>query len=325
MAFQLTANESISSGVKRNVAKEIDKALEQLRTPDNERDAVHEARKRLKKVRAALRLVREHLGDEVYRRENYGFRDAARPLTEVRDAEVLIEALDKLAEHFAAAVEPKALAEVRETLLANQRTVDRRVLKDNHAFQRVTKQLEAARARLDDYWKIDADGWPAIASGLKRVYRAGYRLRSAAAAKPTVENLHEWRKQAKYLWHQLQLLEPAWISVENELGGRFHELSTTLGEDHDLAVLRQMISTGGPQPLVPLIDRRRAELQRAAFALGGQLYAEAPRDFADRIERYWTAWKRSLARPQPPTRAPRAPVAKPARRRARPPRSPQSP
>jgi hypothetical protein len=150
-------------------------------------------------------------------------------------------------------------------------------------------------------------------------------MRSAAAAKPTVENLHEWRKQSKYLWHQLQLLEPAWIGVDGDLGDRFHQLSTTLGEDHDLAVLRQMISTGGPQTVVAPIDRRRAELQRAAFALGEQLYAEAPRDFVDRIERYWTAWKASLPRPQPPSGTPRTPAATPARRRARSPRSPQSP
>ena len=48
--------------------------------------AVHEVRKSLKKIRAALRLVRPVIGDKSYRRENTCFRDAARPLTEVRDA-----------------------------------------------------------------------------------------------------------------------------------------------------------------------------------------------------------------------------------------------
>src|ERR1019366_5884992 len=52
---------------------------------------VPEVRKCFKRVRAALRLVREDLGDDAYREENWCLRDAARPLTEVRDAEMLVE------------------------------------------------------------------------------------------------------------------------------------------------------------------------------------------------------------------------------------------
>ena len=43
--------------------------------------------------------------------------------------------------------------------------------------------------------------------------------------------------------------------------------------------------------ILPLIDRRRAELQRDAFALGQSIYGERPRDFVARLGAYWRAWR----------------------------------
>ncbi len=79
-------------------------------------EAVHDVRKGFKKVRAALRLAREELGDETYRAENYAFRDAARPLTEVRDAQMLVETFDKLTKALAGEVDAPAIAKVRDAL-----------------------------------------------------------------------------------------------------------------------------------------------------------------------------------------------------------------
>ena len=69
MAFQLEATESVRRGVKRLVAKQLDNALEELGAPNRD-EVVHEIRKRFKRIRAVLRLVRDELGDKVYRQEN---------------------------------------------------------------------------------------------------------------------------------------------------------------------------------------------------------------------------------------------------------------
>jgi CHAD domain-containing protein len=295
MAFQLKRKESVSDGVKRSVRREIEKALDELRTRDQD-EAVHEARKAFKKVRAALRLVRDELGDRVYRKENFFFRDAARPLTELRDAKILVEALDKLTEHFAAEIEAGAFGEVRKALIARQQAVILRAQEENRGCASVAEVVAPAVDRIQD-WTIDDTGWSALKGGLKRVYRAGYRALAAAAAEPSVENLHEWRKQSKYLWHQLQFLEPAWIGVEAGLGDQVHGLTQDLGDDHDLAVLRQTVTAdperyGGHrvlERLIPLIDRRREDLQREAFVRGRRVYRDAPRIFMRRIKRGWKA------------------------------------
>src|SRR5947208_439602 len=100
MSFQLKPGESARKAVKRLARKQLDAALAELRPRKGGDAIVHDARKRFKKVRAVLRLVRAELGERAYQRENKCFRDAGRPLTEVRDAKILIETLDKLTEHF---------------------------------------------------------------------------------------------------------------------------------------------------------------------------------------------------------------------------------
>jgi CHAD domain-containing protein len=310
MAFRLKAKESVSEGITRNVRREIGNALGYLSAKEKpeqhvswENEAVHEVRKCFKKVRAALRLVREPLGDDLYREENWCFRDAARPLTEIRDAQMLVEAFDKLTQQFADQIESGASAKVRDTLLTNQQEVTRRILTEGLAFARVEEVTKQALARVSD-WSIDTEGWDAIQSGLRRVYRSGHRALSRATENPNVENLHEWRKQAKYLWHQLQLLEPAWTGAEKGLSDQVHKLSQLLGDDHDLAVFRQTLAAdplayGGHrvlQSLFALVDLERKELERQAFALGRQLYGDSPKVFTSRHEAYWKAWAAEVAR-----------------------------
>jgi CHAD domain-containing protein len=297
MAFHLKAKESVSEGITRNVRKQLERALEHLGADSDahargqsETDAAGEIRRCFKRIRAALRLVREELGEEKYHRENRYFRDAARLLIQVRDAGILVETADKLRQQFPKAIPTATFAKITRALLTNQAEVGRRVLTEGKAFVRVKDAATRALARLAD-WKLEREGWAALAPGLRRVYRTGHRALALAAENASVARLHEWRKQTKYLWHQLQLLEPALTGVDQELVDKAHRLSTLLGEDHDLAVLRETLAAepstygghGALKGVFVLIDRQRADLERQAFALGREVYPDAPKPFTRRI------------------------------------------
>ena len=211
----------------RNVKRQIKKALDRLgaESESHQRDASkdeaapRDVRKRFKKVRAALRLVREDLGEDIYRKENWCFRDAGRLLREVRDAEVLVEAVDKLAlQQAAEAVERGAFAKIRETLFANRPGSDP-PRNRGRSIRCGGRSRHRALARLPD-WRIERDGWAGLEGGLRRTYQIGHRALALAAANASTENLHEWRKQARHLWGQLQLLEAAWTGSEKERGDR---------------------------------------------------------------------------------------------------------
>lgn len=298
MAYQLKSKKGVRKGVRRMVRRDVEKALQALKSRKVGDEVVHNVRKRFKKVRAILRLVSDKLGKKVYRRENKCFRDAGRPLAEIRDARVLIDSLDQLVKHFAERVSDGMFDEVRTSLTAHHQEIRRDVLREQNAIAGIIEAIESAQGRIKK-WQITHTSWLALSRGLKQVYKQGGNALSNVTANASVENLHEWRKQAKYLWYELQVVEAFWPNLLNELRNDVHDLTERLGDDHDLAVLRQTILDdpdryGGDstlETLLALIDRRREELQQEAFPLGRRLYADKPQVFLDRISEYWKTWR----------------------------------
>jgi len=299
MAFELKADKSVVKGVNRILRKQIEGSLEALHSPDTSDpdETVHAVRKRFKRIRAVLRLLRGAIPEKDYRRENLRFRDAARPLTTVRDAVVLVETFGELPAE-GKSVPRKVRDQVRRELRRRRDALRKQVLEEEESFPKIAEAVEPALDRTDDL-PVQEKGWAALETGLARVYDAGRQAFDEALAEPTVANLHEWRKQAKYLWHQLQILRPCAPEFMDELTRHAHALGDLLGDDHDLAVLRGVLSDQMDPPLDPdalaglleWIDSKRDELQQQATPLGQQLYHERPRAFVWRIGRHFRAWR----------------------------------
>jgi CHAD domain-containing protein len=293
-AYRLLDGETVSSGIKRLVLARVDDALAELggETESSRAEAIHQARKDLKKIRSAMRLVREPLGDEVYRFENGHYRDIGRTLGGFRDAEVLIETLDDLEERFGPA------AGERSAGLRVHLESERQGLEEGGAQERAIASargaLEEGRGRVIS-WPLHGDGWQLIGPGLERTYRRGRKRLRAVEANATVTNLHEWRKRVKDLWYQLRLIRRAEPELFGHLVRDADDLADHLGVDHDLALLREAAtdrsddfsSAADQRHLMELIDRRRGELHFAATTLGTRVYREKPKKFIKRLERRW--------------------------------------
>ncbi|HEY7428314.1 MAG TPA: CHAD domain-containing protein [Gemmataceae bacterium] len=306
MSFELKPDESLRKGIQRIVRKQMDGALEYLTGPHkgSRDEAVHEARKCFKKIRAVLRLVRPAIGEKSYREENICFRDAGRPLTVVRDAKIFIETLDQLAEHFKEHIVGRSFGDARQALQDNLRAVRKRVLDEQNSFAVVMEAVRQARERIESWADVPNKG-AVVREGLEDVYRRAGDAYTDAAADLTVEKLHEWRKQAKYLRYQLEVLRPLWPERMEELANEADQMGDLLGDDHDLAALRQMLTDdpgrfgdeGDGEVLLALIDRRRVELEREAMLLGRRFFQDSPRDFARRLKKLWKTW-RAQAEPE---------------------------
>ena len=100
MAYRFFADEPIQAAVKRVASEQIAMAIRDFESEQMDRhEAVHRFRKRCKKMRGLLRLVRPHLS-AVYQAENYFYRDLSRKLSFVRDAQALVECVDRLRSRF---------------------------------------------------------------------------------------------------------------------------------------------------------------------------------------------------------------------------------
>lgn len=297
MAYRIRSRGSVQKSVRKIAHEQIDKAIHEVLNDELERhDAVHQVRKRCKKVRGLIRLVRPAFQD--YQRENEFFRDAARELSYVRDAQSVIECFDGLMNHFAEQVDPNAFASVREQLAARRQNVTDDQVGLEKRLDEFLANMREARQRVEA-WQIDADGFKAVEGGLRKTYGRGRKALRDANETTTVESLHEWRKRAKYHWYHARLLRRIWRHMMAVHIDTADDLSDLLGDDHDLAVFRTTLlgdqdSFGGKtevQALIGLIDRRRAQLQTEARPLGERLFAEKPKRLAARFRSYWKSWK----------------------------------
>ncbi|WZO97416.1 CHAD domain-containing protein [Isosphaeraceae bacterium EP7] len=300
MAFQFKADESVAKRVRRIAGTQIDQALGELKGSDAAapEDVVHRIRQRLRKVRALIRLTRGGLGGKLADREDARFRDAGRPLSELRDASVLVQTLDRLAEWSAGQIGPESIGPVRDFLLGLKGEVDRRVLDEGKALEELVETLEKARREVKR-WEVAGHDWDALEVGLRRIYKRGLGAFHEATDAPTDEGLHEWRKRVKDLRYALDMLLPIRPGFIEDRAVAAHWLADLLGEDHDLVILRDSIQaigdgeaeTASAATLLPLIDGRRAELQRDAIALGRDIFGERPGVFVARFGAYWRAWR----------------------------------
>jgi CHAD domain-containing protein len=275
MPYAFEHDESVPAGVRRIMDEQIVRAREQLTDAESPLEKrIHNARKRFKETRALLRLVRDPLGEQ-FALENGWFRDAGRDLASVRDADAVLEALEKLEL-------PRALhARVRKQLTAGRAEVPLDELIAN-----TQEQLVIAQGRIG-LWPDMADSFETLAAGLQRTYRDGRRALKRA---DTPEALHEWRKHVKTHWYHAQLLRHVWPEMMKSYADVLEELSHALGDHHDLHVLRESVPDAPPE-LVDAIETRQRELERRARELGDKIYAERPREFTARIAKLWEAWR----------------------------------
>jgi CHAD domain-containing protein len=291
VSYRIAAEERVWVAVRRIAREEIESARAELDGVTLDRtEGVHEARKHLKKTRALLRFVWPDLGESACV-ENTVLRDLGRTLSDLREADALREVLAEVGALSADSVRlvEAGLARHRAGVLESSEALKRRTAS-------VATELAGFLDRIES-WPCRQEEFAAVRFGLKRGYRRARRGMTVARRKPTSERLHEWRKRVKLHWYHVRLLAVCGPRDLETRESALHHLSELLGDDHDLALLRQTLESspddfGGlanVHAVVAAIDARREELQREAHALGRELFGLKPRDFTDRVGRAWKA------------------------------------
>lgn len=287
MGYRLSLADDVATAVRAvartQLAGAADAVERAARDGPDRAAAVHEARRRLKKARALLRLVRGPLGD-AYAREDGALRAVAAALADARDADAQRAAVAGLAARYAGRL-PTADFAAAATAVGADRPA---AALDGAAL---TAALRDAAGRVDR-WPLEGAAWADVRAGAARAYARGRRALDAVRADPDdVAAWHAWRKRVKDLWYHHRLLRDALPPVMAGYAAALHELSELLGDDHDLALLRARLTRGSAPPagagddaaLLALVDARRAGLRGAALRLGGRLYGERPKAFRRRI------------------------------------------
>lgn len=292
-SYRIHRGARIGAELRRIAADQTDRALAELGS-EGPHEAIHQVRKRCKKVRALLRLVRA-ANEPLYDQENAAYRDAARRVSDLRDTTGVIEAVDLIAEHHPALVDTDRVAPIRDALARQRDEVSQDRL--DESISGVVVDLRAARERIAD-WHVPDEGFDALAGGFARTYGRARDAMATVADDPTTEGFHEWRKRVKYHRYHVRLLQDCWPRPMKARHKELHDLSDLVGADHDLAELRARLHATPERfgdtvvvgEFTALLDRRRAQLQFDARRLGARLFVESADDIVGRVRRYWEVW-----------------------------------
>ena len=287
MSYRLDLDEPLGAELRRVAGEQLGSAVAGLESAGarDRADAVHGARKSVKKTRALLRLARPGLPGAVYREEQDALRAAGRLLSGTRDADVLGETIDGLAERFAGRMPASSFNGLRRAVTAQARAE----VGEEHAEDAVAA-LRAIAARAGAWPLGDVDA-KALRRGAVRVHRAGAGRFKAARKAGGGEAMHDLRKRVKDRWYHERLLRDGWPAVSNAYADEAGRLGDLLGDEHDLAVLDERLAAHGAAlrtradlgAVRALIAERRAEMVAEALELGRHLYGESPKAFAQRI------------------------------------------
>ncbi len=285
--------------VRRVAGARVDSAVTSLRqVPGGDRaDAIHTARKDMKKLRAVLTLVRGELGGKTYRRESARFRDAAKKLSESRDAEVLASTLDSVLPDYPEDAPPLDLliAELAERRRSGMASAAGDSIEQTIAL--VADEIEEGGSRIPG-WPLGRSDWSLFEAGLARSYRGGRKSLAAvergasADGLPEPGDVHTLRKRVKELWYALRLFEEAWPEGLDGPTSAADDLADTLGDYNDLSVLLDETASRSEvdySALTETIRERQADLLGRALPIARRLYAEEPAAFTARIGAYWSA------------------------------------
>jgi CHAD domain-containing protein len=294
MGFRLKLREPLPDGLKRVFREQIESALDLCRHPAKQRGVtVHEVRKHLKKLRAAMRLATPEVGKNRHTREDRCVRKIGRLVSDLRDAQVRLQTLIQLRDETAKSGE-KRFAHIEELLSLERESF-------SAAFagwqKQAIPQLERLEARLLK-WPLDDLTWKQVCGAVAKIYKRGQRGLSKTINDPEPENFHAWRKRVKDLWYQLRILQPLNRVVLTEMAHDAEVLGELLGLEHDLDFLWVRLEKEGNDEtlrdelakLEKLIRKRGKRLRTNALELGRRFYAEPAKAFAKRISIFVGKW-----------------------------------
>lgn len=296
MAYRFKSRKSVEQELGRIARQQLERASAELTDPELDPDkAVHQARKRFKKLRSLLRLVRPALDREVYKSWNRRFRDLGRSLAGARDADVLLQTLDVLEEAMRVNAAAPDLSALRRELAAStgqEAGDDSRDLKTRMAA--VAEDLRAAREEMIRL-SIDGNRFETLGAGLQWTHARGRKALRKTRESSTDDHFHEWRKRVKDHWNHSRLLMDVWPSLMKPYAKEMKRLSDLLGDDHDLAVFRQRLrelpEDTIPEPIAEAlhqsIEHRQRMLRSEAYRVGNRVYAEKSKRLRQRIESWW--------------------------------------
>lgn len=222
------------AGVNQSVIALIDNLQAHLGRPVRGVGYVHRIRVDIKRLRAWIRLIRVEEDAVGLRGIDRDLRDITKKLSIRRDRQALLESLKWLEKKADKDTKQSSLRVVRSHIeTGNGRTlIDWANTKS--ALMHTLDTLKQHTQKINSMHMVR--------DGLQRTYkRAAKSGDKAFSGKINPEDVHEFRKWAKYLFYQLEIIQTAYPELYKEALESLEDLGNRLGRYHDLVLVKERL------------------------------------------------------------------------------------
>lgn len=288
MAYRIRAGESLTEALRRIGSEQLERGVTALEATRQTFETRHEARVRLKRLRALLRLFSEGASKQS-RALNREFRDIGRGLAAARSKDVLKVTARSVQDALPPELQ-KSAGRMFSRVLRGQ--VVPPETPEPVAPLTLAKRLRDCRSQ---FKRLQVDDDDVVLTNLKRSYRRGRAVLKALREKSSVRRWHDLRKLTKELGYQLRVIRDACPAMIGAQAAHLADLASHLGDDRDLAILEALLQQQATPPGESLqqIASMRGALEPTIIPLAESAYAERPSAFAARIGAYWDLWCRA--------------------------------
>ncbi|MGM4982329.1 MULTISPECIES: CHAD domain-containing protein [Rhizobium] len=298
MSYRIRPDRPLDDEVQRVAAHQLGKAMAVLTDrPQGLHEAVHAARKNIKRVRGLYRLIAPR-AREFQQQENDRLRDMARTLSGVRDATALIEVSHYLQATATSEDELHALARVTEVLTTRRDRL-------SEAETDLEDKAQAAIATCGE--AIQALKGASFESGRRdtaRLFQKSWRRNGDKAMQALsecqgeaahAESFHDLRKRSQDCWMHHMLLRDVWPAAMHAKQLEAKALVDVLGRYLDLSILsgvadREPHLFNGSDDRARLLEAiisRQQTAREEALNRGRWVFADKPEREARTIKRLW--------------------------------------
>lgn len=289
MAYRIDFDIPLEDEARRIARELIDDAIDLLENqPKGLHEAIHDARKNIKRVRALYRLIASDIGD-FQKAENVRLRDIGRALSHLRDTAVLAETADYLEQETEQKETKSAIRRLgRAVKKRRDRIADTRHEVEDTLLAAADSLRDAGKAVKDlSLPKLRKQTIACVCHGWRTTGRKALKAMAACEHTDADEPFHDLRKRAQDRFMHAALLTAAWPAGMSSIQRQAKALVDTLGREHDLAVLDAQVradkerSAEDREPLLQSITTERQKLQQAGRELGREVFDEKPKRDAE--------------------------------------------
>jgi CHAD domain-containing protein len=300
MPFSIRPDRDFKSQFRKVARRQLRHAIKTLdERPQGLDQAIHEARKRLKRVRSLYRLVSSEM-PKFSARENARLRGIAKSLSNLRDAAALVETATYLHDRARDTDEAEALGRIVGVLGARRDQIAAAQSDPQAMAADTVCALKKAIAALDDislkgghrrHGRIVARGWD-------DAIRKARKALAACEGHVSTEAFHTLRKRAQDYRAYHTLLNPLWPAAMVAKYNAATGLIDLLGRVNDLELLCDLVETEHHHfdnaddlaHLLYAIIFHQQQDRHAAIDRAEEIFGKDADHEATRIELLWIAF-----------------------------------